>query len=137
MHYRIQLICFFLFQHVNSIRNPLLVHIAEQQGRSSTTEAYVYRHRLVTRTSTALATINNHDNFGPETVTSYWNYYQPKPTFSNEITQSNRTENLCPRQRNVHRNCQRSCQGTNQNTNCRYQKICVCDHNCGFSCLSR
>ncbi|UJR30906.1 hypothetical protein I4U23_018416 [Adineta vaga] len=137
MYYQIQLIFFLLFQYVNMIRNPLLVHIAEQQGRASTTEAYVYRHRLVTRTSTTLTTINNYDHYGSTTVTSYLNYYQPKPTFTNEYVQANRTENLCPRQKNVHRNCQRSCHGTNQNTNCRYQRICVCDHNCGFSCLSR
>ncbi len=110
---------------------------SEQQGRSSTTEAYIYRHRLVTRSTTPLSTINNYDFYPTSTVTSFLNYHQPKPTFVNEHVPLNQTENLCPRQKNVHRNCQRSCQGVNQNGNCRHQRICVCDHNCGFSCLSR
>lgn len=115
----------------------MLVHIADQQGRSSTTEGYIYRHRLVTRTTTTPSIIftNNPDYYSSST--SFLNYYQPSPTFTNEYSSINQTENLCPRQRNVHRNCQRSCHGTNQNTNCRHHRICVCDHNCGFSCLSR
>jgi len=108
----------------------------EQQGRSSTTEGYIYRHRLITRsTTTPSSTFNNYDIHS--TSTSFLNYYQPSPTFVNEYLPPNQTENLCPRQKNVHRNCQRSCHGINQNSNCRHQRICVCDHNCGFSCLSR
>ncbi|CAF4291582.1 unnamed protein product [Rotaria socialis] len=110
----------------------------EQQGRASTTETYIYRHRLVTRSTTASSiTGNNYDFYSASTLTSFLNYYQPSPTFGNELLPLNQTENGCPRQKNVHRNCQRSCQGLNQNTNCRHQKICICDHNCGFSCLSR
>lgn len=110
----------------------------EQHGRSSTTEGYIYRHRLITRSTTTPSTTFNHYYFHPtSTLTSFLNYYQPSPTFANEYITTNQTENLCPRHKNVHRNCQRSCQGTNQNTNCRHQRICVCDHNCGFSCLSR
>lgn len=108
----------------------------EQQGRTTATEAYIYRHSVVTRsTTTGSITVNNNDYYS--TSTSFLHYYQPPPTFVNEHASSNQTENICPRQKNVHRNCQRSCHGTNQNTNCRQQKVCVCDHNCGFSCLSR
>ncbi|CAF0955032.1 unnamed protein product, partial [Rotaria sordida] len=137
MNYGIRIIYFILFQYVNTIRNPLLVHIAEQQSRTSSTEPYIYRHRLITRstTTTPPITINNYDF--SSTSTTFLHYYQPSPTFINEYISSNQTENICPRQKNVHRNCQRSCHGTNQNTNCRQQKICICDHNCGFSCLSR
>jgi hypothetical protein len=117
----------------------------EQQGRSSTTEAYIYRHRLITRSTTTPSTkFNNYYFYSTTTtttstspLTSFLNYYQPSPTFVNEYLPINQTENVCPRQKNVHRNCQRSCHGMNQNTNCRHQRICVCDHNCGFSCLSR
>lgn len=110
----------------------------EQQGRSSTTEAYIYRHRLITRsTSTAATSIHSSDFYGLSTSPSFMHYYQPSPTFVNAYVAVNQTENLCPRQKNVHRNCQRSCQGVNQNSQCRHQRICVCDHNCGFSCLPR
>ena len=113
----------------------------EQQGRTSTTEGYIYRHRLVTRsTTTPSITLSHYEFFystSTSTATTFPNYYQPSPTFSNEYYPSNQTESLCPRQKNVHRNCQRSCHGINQNTNCRHQRVCVCDHNCGFSCLSR
>ena len=110
----------------------------EQQGRSSTTEAYIYRHRLITRsTSTPLPIIHNYDFYSTSTSTSFLHYHQPTPTFVNSYAPANQTEDICPRQKNVHRNCQRSCHGINQNTNCRQQRICVCDHNCGFSCLAR
>jgi hypothetical protein len=112
----------------------------EQQGRTSTTEAYIYRHRLITQSTIIPSTTFNNYYFystSTSTVTPFLNYYQPLPTFPNEQIQINQTDNLCPRQKNVHRNCQRSCHGINQNTNCRHQRICVCDHNCGFSCLSR
>ncbi len=95
---------------------------------------------MITRsTTTPLTTFNHYYYHSPSTSTlaSFLNYYQPSPTFVNEYIPTNQTENLCPRQKNVHRNCQRSCHGINQNTNCRHQRICVCDHNCGFSCLSR
>ncbi len=112
----------------------------EQQGRASTTESYIYRHRLITRSttpSTPSTTFNHYEFYPTSTLTSFLTHYQPSPTFVNEFVPTNQTENLCPRQKNVHRNCQRSCHGINQNTNCRHQRICVCDHNCGFSCLSR
>ena len=110
----------------------------EQQGRSSTTEAYIYRHRLITRSTTPPPSTYRPFDYSPSaTLTSFLHYYQPSPTFANEYLGSNQTETLCVRQKNVHRNCQRACHGINQNNNCRHQRICVCDHNCGFSCLSR
>lgn len=110
----------------------------EQQGRTTASEAYIYRHRLVTRSSTASSIGGHHHGYySASTITSFLNYYQPSPTFDSELVSSNQTESICPRQKNVHRNCQRPCQGINQNTNCRHQKICICDHDCGFSCLSR
>lgn len=111
----------------------LFIHL--EQGRSTSTESYIYRHRLITRsTSTSIANLANQDF---HSTTSFLNYYQPAPTLINREPTQNLTEIVCPRQKNVHRNCQRSCQGSNQNTNCRHQRICACDHNCGFSCLSR
>ncbi len=96
---------------------------------------------MVTRSSTTPSiTLSNYEFFystSTSTLTTVPNYYQPSPTFVNEYYPANQTESLCPRQKNVHRNCQRSCHGINQNTNCRHQRVCVCDHNCGFSCLSR
>lgn len=196
MNYQIKILYFILFQYVNTVRNPLLVHIAgrirkkkqrrllnkrkrkppflwientyiyiyiyisfnsfclkkkhtrtfflkvhqlnlEQQGRSSTTEGYIYRHRLITRSTTTIPSTTYNSYYYQPSATSFLNYYQPPPTFTNEYITTNQTDNLCPRQKNVHRNCQRSCHGINQNTNCRHNRICVCDHNCGFSCLSR
>ena len=110
----------------------------DQRDRGSAAEGYIYRHRLITRLTTSSSlTRKNYDSYSAPTLTSFFHYYQPSPTFTNEYASSNQAESVCPRQKNVHRNCQDSCRGTNQNTNCRHQTICVCDHKCGFSCLSR